>query len=87
MENNAKFIIDDFNLEFLGKDKEKVVIIRKSETKRKLGIIDNNFAFEFTSILNKDAYDYIGYITTRQNNSTEKDYISIIKEELQQFLI
>lgn len=83
MKTNAKFLTDDFNLKFLGINSEKVTIIKRAETKRKIGIIDNNFSFEFNSLINQNSQDYIGYISNRQLSSISKDYYTSVKDELQ----
>ena len=64
MKESAKIFMDEIKFDsILGKDSDKVIFIRNhKETRRKIGVIDSNFAFEFTDILNKNGCDFIGYI-------------------------
>ena len=81
MKDNAKLIINNFNLDFLGEKRKNVTMIQRDYPHRKLGLIDKNIGFEFIKIRNIDSHDYIGYLalyTKREDN----DFISSIEQEI-----
>lgn len=79
MKDNARISGTQISSSLIGKNYGKIEIKSPNQERRKIGIIDGNFAFEFSSIRNKDSYDYIGYIA---NQTDGKDYISILEREL-----
>ena len=55
MKNNAKISYDNTKLKYILKEKSQSInIIKTIDKKRKFGIIDRNFAFEFFEVLNKN---------------------------------
>jgi len=77
MEEKAEIAIDELRLDFLGKKKEKIKIMRRKD-RRKIGIIDRKLAFEFVSMFNSD--ENIGYLST--NKEDNKEYVSMIEKEI-----
>ena len=86
MKESARIITNEtgFN-KILGKNINKVDMIEhKKESKRRMGIIDRNYAFEFTDMLNKDTYESVGYFA-KTMTSSERDYISLVEKEMREF--
>lgn len=81
MKENAKIKGDKVRLGKVIKEATNINIIDNKESKRRIGLIDKNFAFEFVDIPNKNSYESIGYFAN-SNSRNNKDYISIIEEEI-----
>jgi hypothetical protein len=89
MKDSAKLITNDSRINnTIGEKRNKVIILERKEINRRIGIIDNNFAFEFFDILNKDVYESVGYLANdnriKNISTNNSDYISKIEKELKQ---
>jgi hypothetical protein len=82
MKDAAKLAVGELDLKSLGNEGKKVSIVKDyKDPRRKIGIIDKNFAFEFMNMTNKTSSEYIGYIA-KNNNSSKKDYVAAIEKEI-----
>lgn len=59
-------LISDLDKSFLGKDNSKVRIVRNKEERRRLGVIDKKFAFEFVSVFS--GGEYMGYLASNDRS-------------------
>ena len=81
MKEKARLLLDEINEAYLGKRIDKIEITRRKD--KIMGIIDENLAFQFVRILNRDSYDIIGYLINQEKES--KDYLSQAREEMKNF--
>jgi len=86
MKEEATLTLDKTILnKVLGDNLDKVNILKaRTETKRRIGIIDKNFTFEFFDMLNKTSYESFGYIINHHQkcDQSKTDDIIKIKNEL-----
>jgi len=86
MKKQARLMMDELDKSILEGKSRKVCVIKNKEEKRRIGIIDRNFAFEFVSVLTKRNYEYVGYLASNgkegENKEKGKDYVSLVEEEL-----
>ena len=83
MKESASLSVSEIDYKSIGIQTKNINIKASSERQRKIGIIDNKFAFEFSCIRNKTSYDYVGYIANQQDNvSKDSDYVAMIEREL-----
>ncbi|OGJ21215.1 hypothetical protein A3K73_06230 [Candidatus Pacearchaeota archaeon RBG_13_36_9] len=82
MKEGAKLDVGEMDLKSLGNESKKVRIIKnEGESRRKMGIIDQSRAFEFTNITSMESYEYLGYIAKNVKNC-KKDYVSAVEKEM-----
>ncbi len=90
MKEKARLVINELNLnDILGEKITKVNIIsNKKESKRRIGIIDNNLAFEFFNIQNITSSEFMGYLVNKNSSLIKKDldYVSKIDVEIKGLL-
>ncbi len=87
MKESARILGVEINNSFesyLGENTEKIVIKTSAVKNQKIGLIDKKLGFEFSRIIEKDSFNYIGYIShlDKCNNSF---HIESIKKELDEF--
>jgi hypothetical protein len=84
MKESARLVGDDKRFKtILGKNSNKIDIIIQRNTKRRFGIIDQNFAFDFSEIISKNSHEYIGYMANGKDKNS--DYISIVEKEMREY--
>jgi len=84
MKESARLVGDDKRFKtILGKNLSKIDIIIQRSTKRRFGIIDKNFAFDFSEIISKNSHEYIGYMANGKDKNP--DYISIVEKEMREY--
>jgi len=76
MKKEARIITD--NLELQEGLIKSINLKCKKETKRKIGIIDNNLVFEFSNIICYNGHEHVGAISSKEN----REYFLSIEKEL-----
>ena len=71
MKENANLSGTKVDPELIKSRKLKVAISNNSREDKKYGVIDGRFAFELSVVRQRDAYDCVGYIATKENYITE----------------
>jgi len=84
MQDSAHLSIEKINYKKLGLNSSKIQT-KSSNKEKKMGTIDNSFAFEFSRVRNKEAYDYVGYLSNKKGSS-QPDYVFLVEKELKRHL-
>jgi hypothetical protein len=83
MNHNARLVIDDLgSIDIIGAKENDIVIKKSCNCKRRMGIIDNEFVFEFVDVMNERGYESIGFLANNVQNGLKRDYVSFIDEEI-----
>lgn len=82
MKENANLSGTKVDSEQMKTGKSKIVLADNSREDKKFGVIDRRFAFEFSVVRQRDAYDCIGYIATKENYIAEVERNLNIHQEL-----
>jgi hypothetical protein len=86
MKDSANLVLDKLDKELHKENIEKIELISNKSEKRRFGIIDQNFAFEFFDVLNGEGSEMVGYLANKNYRSNNgKDYVSLVKEEIRNF--
>ena len=83
MKDSARLLMDNFDLDFLGERKKDVLILNIRDSKRKIGIIDKKFVFEFVAFLNVEDYELVGHLVNiNSGDFSKRDHVLNIQKEL-----
>lgn len=80
MKENANLSGTKVSPEIIKEQKSKIAITDNSREDKKYGVIDRRFAFELSVVRQKDSYDCVGYIATKEN------YIAEVERNLNGFV-
>jgi len=81
MKDNANLSGTKVDPEQMKAGKFKIAIADNSREDKKFGVIDRRFAFEFSVVRQRDAYDCVGYIATKENYIEEVERNLNISQE------